>query len=260
VPQEDEDYSDSPDPLDYDDSPHDSAEIVELPEGTKLPSRGRGLLIFLVLVMLTGYIIIFFTSLRNHGLFNFADIGASIGVMMGTKEPMVLEPPRVEGPKPTFEPVTTSTEKPNFRVAMSPPKGFAVGDGESDIVIVVFGNITNLTGQSYDRVTFEGVIKTASGGELAISSKASVLPPEALNELSDTNQVIARLQEFPSAEEIEMFVASLQTKGYTQQLPSNAPKPFVLVFTRNVPAEIGANHLFEVRVTASDLVPEAAVQ
>ena len=248
------------DAADYDDDRYNAPAayaggIDELPEGTKLPNRGRWFLILVLLILIAGYVVIIFASVRNNGIFHFGRIMDTLNVTLNDSEPMEIKAKEVERTAPDFEPIKSNDDKPSFTTAISRPTGIQLANDRP--ILILYGNITNTSNKTYRNVKLQGVIKTSSGGELALTSPTTVLPENLTTELNSADATLDYIVNsgYERADQIDIWANELATQGSGLNVPPNTPMPFILVFTRNAPFEIAPNYLFEVRLLGTELVP-----
>lgn len=259
APQDDDDDDDysSPSRDDDDDdfsggSPYAETGVVELPDGIKVPGRGRiyGLLA-LVALLIAGYVLIFLAATANNGIFHVKRIGASFGPLFGKGEPMELdERKRREGPD-DFEPTPVAASpvetRPNLRVALATPRGIEIGSGAAArLVIVLFGHVTNMGNERIDKLELEAVMKSAAtGGELEVTPAGGLLGSD-LSALGPSG-ILAQLSEMQTPYDLETWVGQLQQQSATMSLAPNSPQAFVMLFVSNAAPDAGQELLFEVR-------------
>lgn len=228
---------------------------IELPDGVRLPSSGRGLLIFLVITLVAVDLLFIFAGLGNGGILHFKRLGDTFSAAFGSADPMEIadaRPQDEEVDEDFKKPLRNTTTTHNFRIDLSPPQLIDMESGLS--VVAVYGFIENTTGMSWKNVNFTGHIVTSGGRELATSPQSAVLPSE-LATANTASAAIDVLKQKGTVADINAWFGDIRTQAENVKLTSNTPKPFLLVFTAP-PSELTVDYLFGVKITRAEPVLE----
>ena len=256
--EEEEEEEEEDEPTSYDAYPEASGdaayEVVELPEGTKLPGRGKFYFLLLVLLVLVlGDIFLIFAANANNGIVHFGKLDQTIAVMKGEADPMELKEEEVERPSTKdYEPVKTVEIEPDFKVAISRPVSFELEDGT--VIMALYGHLTNDTGFSWTEVSFEGLIKTSSGVQQSISPRMSILSPIWADQFKGAEDIAQHMLTLSDFGAVDIWLSTMLAEGEKVRMPPRTPIPFMLIFTKDVPLEISTGHVFEVRNFEARLV------